>query len=930
VALALGTRLGSYDIIALLGTGGMGEVYRARDTTLHRDVALKILPDTFAADPDRVARFRREARVLAALNHPNIATIYGVEDSGRVHALVLELVEGPTLADRIVTGPIPLDEALPIAKQVAEALEVAHELGIIHRDLKPANIKVRDDGTVKVLDFGLAKALEPASAISPSLTNAPAITTSTQLTEVGTLLGTAAYMSPEQAKGRPADKRSDIWAFGCVLFEMLTGRRAFDGENVGDTLAAVLRGEPDWKTLPSETPAAVRTFLRCCLEKDRHRRIADISTARFALRELSTAAAPSQAPSTAAPAPSWRRVAFGVLLFATGAGLAAGAIWIGRRTPPPAPVVRFSITLDGRITVPFSRFAISRDGTKIVYATDRLYIRRLAESTARPISGTDLANGVIGEPTFSPDGSAIVFWSGRDPNMGELKTVAVDGGPVIPVASASVPFGMSWDTDGIVYAQVVPTAYSHLPTGILRVSPNGGQPQPLVAVKGFEGVSDPQMLPGQNALLFTYASRIPLNGPDLEYWDKARIVVQSLSTRQRTVVVDGGSAGRYVSSGHLLYAVGETVRAVPFDVKEQRVTGSSVQVLEHVRRPGPPNLVSGAALFSVSDTGSLLYVAPESIKLSPNFTTVLALMNSKGELHALNLPPAEYNSPRVSPTGKRIAYYTDNGKEASVWTYDLSGATGPTRLTFGWRDRYPIWTPDGRWITFASNREGGGIFRQRVDGTAKPERLTSVTGTSADIHVPLSWSRQPTGDVLLFADSATARESLLKVLTMADRKIAPWGGIKAPPSTALLASFSPNGQWVAYSLDEGSGSQVYVRPFDGNGGPSQIDVDALDPRWSPDGHDLFYLSSGSAVSRVLLRRKIATTPVAPLPLPTPVELRRIPGDLLGVTWNYDVLPDGDVIRRASASDGPAPAPVIPPIQVVLNWFTELQQHVPTR
>jgi Tol biopolymer transport system component len=579
---------------------------------------------------------------------------------------------------------------------------------------------------------------------------------------------------------------------------------------------------------------------------------------------------------------------------------------------------------DGRIRTVGPFASISPDGTKIVYATDRLYIRPLADSTARPIAGTDLGDGFISDPTFSPDGSSIAFWFGREATTGELKKVAVDGGPVMTLASASAPFGISWSTDGIVYAQVVPTAVSHLPTGILRVSPGGGPSQQLVALKDGEAAIEPQMLPGQNALLFTYQSAFQPN-LGAAAWDKARVVVQSLATGQRTVAVDGGSAGRYVSTGHVLYAVGGTLLAVPFDVKAQRSTGPPVQVLERVRRPAIGNFALGTALFNVSDNGSLLYIAGESIAQSPNPTTVLALMNGKGDLQPLNLPPASYEFPHVSPDGKRIAYSTDDGTEAIVWTYDLSGATSPLRLTFAGRNRYPIWTPDGQRIAFQSTREGdGGIFWQRADGSGTAERLTKATADGADAHVPQAWS--PKGDVLLFTDMGP--RSTLQMLTMADRKIAPWGGIHAGAGRPVIASFSPDGRWVAYAVAEEGSPRVDVQPFPATGAKYQIALTAGNPVWSRDGRELFYASTVTQTPR-LSSVKVTTTPGFSITNPTSFELKRLSGDLFGMS-DYDVLPDGRFVYRASMSDRPAQLPANPPIQVVLNWFEELKQRAPTK
>jgi serine/threonine-protein kinase len=927
LALAAGTRLGPYEVIAQIGAGGMGEVYRARDPKLNRDVALKILPDTFSADPDRLARFRREAQVLAALNHPNIAAIHGFEDSGRTHALVLELVDGPTLADRIAKGPIALDDALPMARQIAEALEAAHEQGIIHRDLKPANIKLRDDGTVKVLDFGLAKLADPVGSGAAALSQSPTITTPAQMTGVGTLLGTAAYMSPEQAKGRPADKRSDVWAFGCVLFEMLSGRRAFEGEDVSDTLAAVLRAEPEWNALPANTPPAVRMMVRRCLEKDRRRRIADLSTARFVFDEASTIGAASPATSAmGARSTRWRNAAIVTSAIIAIASFAVASILILRREAQrPASVIRFSVAGDERIGRLGRSVSISPDGTKIAYVTDRLFVRSLSEASARPLFGTDLPNGIIVYPTFSPDGQSIVFWTSTNIGQGELKKVAVDGGPVQSITSTTLPFGLSWGADGIVYVQfsLTPPAAT-----IVRVSPDGGMPERLVALKPGELATDPQMLPGQNAVLFTYAVGDGLTVPDLAFWDKARIVVQSLSTGRRTVVVNGGSAGRYLPTGHLVYAVGTTLVAAPFDLKRQQATGAAVPMLERVMRPGLAEGPLGGAVFSVSDTGSLIYgTSDRQIRGAP--MTMLALTNRKGEAELLKLPPAPYEHPRVSPDGKRIVYDTDDGTDAIVWTYELSGGTSPLRITLAGRNRNPIWTPDGQRIAFQSTREGdNGIFWQRADGGGVAERLTRPTGYFR--HEPEAWS--PRGDVLLFAQ--VGPRTSLQTLSLADRKVALFGGVEVvSPPTSPSASFSPDGgRWVAYSVGEGTvPPSVYVQPFPATGERHQIASSALNPVWSHDGKALFFMSSGGMSSGGVLNTlngvTLTTQPTFAFSLPTTFELTRQSPTLTQVR-NYDMLPDGRFIFLASPSNQ-LPTEVRS-IQVVLNWAEELQQRVPTK
>jgi serine/threonine-protein kinase len=927
-------RVGPYEILTPLGAGGMGEVYRARDTKLGRDVAIKVLPEGFALDPERLARFKREAQLLASLNHPNIAAIHGLEDSTPVLALVLELVDGPTLADRIAEGPIAWSEALPLARQIVDAVEAAHDRGIIHRDLKPANVKIRADGTVKVLDFGLAKlrAGEASAAGTATAgawtgaTNSPTLTTPA-MTQLGSLLGTAAYMSPEHAKGRPADKRSDVWAFGCVLFEMLTGRRAFEGEDVSDTLAAVLRAEPEWAAFPSDTPAAVRTLIRRCLERDPRRRIADISTARFVFDEASSisAASPAAAPPMDARSTRWRNAVLATTTMILGAALAVAATWMLRRDAQrPAPVMRFSIAVDGRIGTAVRYASISPDGTKIVYVTDRLllFVRSLSEASARPLAVTDAqSNGFIADPAFSPDGESIVFWYG-DLTKGELKKVTVNGGPVQPIASASFPFGISWDADGIVYSQFIPGS----PTGILRVSPNGGKPEQLVALKPGEIALEPQLLPGQNALLFTesYASDLKV-APTLAYWDKARIVVQSLSTGRRTVVVDGGSAGRYLPTGHVVYAVGTRLLAVPFDVKRQQTTSAAVPVLEHVLRPVLGTLGSGGnAVFSMSETGSLIYAtADQQISGAP--ATVLALTNRKGEPDVLNLPPAPYEHPRVSPDGKRIVYNTDDGTESIVWTYDLSGSTSPLRITFGRRNRYPVWTPDGQRIAFQSTLDGdSGIFWQRADGSGVAEPLTKSVFPL--VHEPEAWS--PRGDVLLFAQFGT--EFSLQTLSLVDRKVAPFGRLDVVPAPVPpSASFSPDGRWVVYSVGSGATPpNVYVQPFPATGAKYQIASSGLYPAWSRDGKELVYMLSGGGLNR-LNSVNVITQPTFAFGVPTPFEFPRQSPNL-GPGRNYDMLPDGRFIFLASPSNQAGSSAVNPSIQVVVNWAEELKQRVPIK
>ena len=584
MALAPGTSIGHYDVTALLGEGGMGQVWQATDTQLNRQVALKILPDAFADDPDRLARFTREAQILASLNHPNIAAIFGIEEAEGTRALVLELVEGPTLADRIAKGPIPLDEALPIAKQIAEALEAAHEAGVIHRDLKPANIKVREDGTVKVLDFGLAKALDPAPDVDPS--QSPTLTAAA--TQMGVIMGTAAYMSPEQARGKTVDKRADIWAFGCVLYEMLAGQRVFRGDDVSLTLAKVLEAQPTWDAVPSDAPARIANLLQACLQKDPKQRVQAVGDVRLAMEG---------AFETSVPAPSDGAAADGTLrlwqrpLPAIGIVLAAAAIsaLVGWSLTRPAPVqlARFAIPLAAdqnfdRADRPVA--AISPDGTRVVYAANgALWLRSVDQLEAVAMAGTENARG----PFFSHDSQSIGFWAD-----GQLRRVATSGGAPVTITDAAPTRttdlqvvsleidGASWGADNMI-------VYGH-GTGIVRVAAAGGTADVVLAIDEPEAAHGPQILPGGEWVLYTLRS----DGPGS--WNTAEVVAQSVTTGERRMLVTGRD-GRYVSTGHLVYARDNTIFAVPFETSPPEVTGGPVALVEGVLQAGN---TGGAAHFS--------------------------------------------------------------------------------------------------------------------------------------------------------------------------------------------------------------------------------------------------------------------------------------------------------------------------------------------
>ena len=918
--LTAGTRLGPYEIVALLGAGGMGEVFRATDTTLGRQVAIKILPDAFASDPERLTRFEREAKTLASLNHPHIAAIYGFEKSGGVHALVMELVEGEDLSAHIARGPIPLDEALPIAKQVADALEAAHEQGIVHRDLKPANIKVRTDGTVKVLDFGLAKLIGPAEAghhgeprgvrLQADLSHSPTLTTPA-MTQAGMILGTAAYMSPEQAKGRATDKRSDVWSFGCVLYEMLSGQRAFDGEDMTDVLGAVVRLEPDWTALPADLPPAIRTLIQRSIVKDRRQRVADISAAKFVLSELGTLSAPAAAegaatPTVTAPRPLWKRALPAIVAAVVAGALVGVAAWTLKPVPAsPLTVTRFTLSLDEgqQFTVNNQQnLALSTDGTALAYvANNQVYVRSMPDRAARPIAGTQQTPSPY-SPVFSPDGRSIAFYSQSER---AIKKIAVSGGAAVTICPTENAFGMTWDADAILF---------HDAGRIMRVSANGGQPAVLIGLKDGEVPWRPQVLPGGEWVLMTIAT-----AANTAAWDIAQIVVQSLKTSERRMLVSGGSDARYLPTGHIVYALGGVLLAVPFDARHLVVTGGPVPIVEGVQRG--VSGTSGAARFSVSSTGSLAFVRGPVSASSSQFD--LALVDRHGTRQPLKLPPGPYEYPRLSPDGKQIAVGSDDGKDAIVWIYDVSGAGSIRRLTVGGRNRFPVWSADGAHVAFQSDREGDlAIFLQRADGTAAAERLTKPDKDTA--HVPESWS--PDAKTLLFSVAKGASYALT-ALSLSDKAATPFGGIQS--SVPPAAAFSPDGKWVAYSTGTRRTSvALFVQPFPTTGATYPISKGfGNHPAWARDGKELFYSAAGPQFVGVSVTMRPTFTFGNPVPVPRPFRER-----------NSDFERDNDITldgKRflgvvAAGQDTESGTAVAPQIEVVLNWFEELKARVPTK
>jgi eukaryotic-like serine/threonine-protein kinase len=897
MALTVGTLLGSHEITALLGKGGMGEVYQARDLKLKREVAIKILPEEFSRDPDRVGRFQREAEVLASLNHPNIASIHSLEEAGGSRFLVLELVEGETLADRLRRGPLPAEEALAIARNICEALEAAHEKGIIHRDLKPANVKITPDGKVKVLDFGLAKAMDPGAgrAQAEALTYSP--TLSIAGTQAGVILGTAGYMSPEQAKGFATDQRSDIFSFGAVLYEMLTGRQAFQGDNVSEVLASVLAREPDLGLMPPNLNPRLQELLRRALEKNPKRRwhaAGDMRVEMEAVLADPRGVVVREDKSAAAPGPWWKRaipVALAVILTAAITG--AAARWYFR-PPTSANITRFQFALaEGQNFSAQSRteLAISRDGTQIVYEANRqLYQRLMSELEARPVSGSLVTTGLV-NPVFSPDGRSVAFWSASE---AAVKKIQVGGGATVTLCPAAVVFGMTWGEDGIVFAEQG--------KGILRVSENGGTPEVLVSLKGPELAQGPQVLPGGEAVLFALA-------PAPDQWDKAKVVVQLLKTQERKTVIEGGSDARYLPTGHIVYAFGGTLFAIGFDLRKLARIGGQVPLLEGIRRG-----TSGAAQFSFSETGSLVYVPGPA---SAAAQRALVLSDRKGNVELLKVPPGPYVTPRVSPDGKRIAYAMDDGKDSNIWIYELSGITSPRQLTLGGANRFPVWSADGERVAFQSDREGDlAIFWQLANGSGTAERLTKPEQGVA--HIPDSWS--PTDKQRFSFTVVKGSNSSVWTRSLAEKEPAVYA--ESPSARVGLSAFSPDGKSIAYQSNETGGAQlnVFVAPFPKTGARQPITKDgAIHPFWSRDGNELFFATRAQTVAV-----NIKTQPSVSFGIPVPLQIRPVVNSVSNPR-NVDFTPDGKFIIVADAAQPGTLAS--PQIQVVLNWFEDVKQRM---
>ena len=903
MALEIGSRLGHYDVTALIGEGGMGQVYQATDTKLNRQVALKILPEAFADDPDRLARFQREAQVLASLNHPGIAAIYGLEDSGDTKALVLELVEGPTLADRIKRGPIPLDEALPIAKQIAEALEAAHEAGVIHRDLKPANIKVREDGMVKVLDFGLAKALDPNPESDPS--QSPTLTAAA--TQMGVIMGTAAYMSPEQAAGKTVDTRTDVWSFGAVVFEMLSGGRAFDGETVSETLAAVHRGDVDLHALPAETPARFRRVMAACLQRDLKQRIHNVADLRLALTGAFDTGDMSPSDASVEPArPIWQQPA-GIVLILALATLASFMGWSLRRPAvTTTDVVRFSITPTPEPTylAPGRDLAVSPDGAYVVYtsidsgALYRLNVRALDQAGEVPLRGGE--GGVA--PFFSADSDWVGF-VGVDGRT--IYRVPVGGGRAVVVTESPHAIqGASWGDDDLI---VFGTRH-----GLFGAPAAGGEPDPLTTPQNEdESHMWPSIIPGREAVMFVVSEGDPLR--------TGQLAAVNLDTGEIVRLGLTGVSPRYVSTGHLVYATEEgSMRAVPFDSAALAVRGAPVLLTEGVVAEA-----SGAADFSVSSNGSLVY-APAGARAVQRS---LVWVDREGREEPIAAPPREYFYPRVSPDGTRVAIDVRD-QEQDIWIWDFTVET-LTRLTLDPAlDVYGHWTADGERVLFSSQRSVPvSLYWKTADGTGEAERLTE-----SEISLVIN-AVTPDGDRAVVRSTTPDRQNDLFTVDLQSGAVKP---LFATAFDELNAAVSPDGNWLAYESNESGQYEVYVRPFPNvEAGRRQISTaGGRKPVWGPTGRELFYLD---LTGRRLLAVSVEGGPLSA----TQTSEVLFEGNYLfaGVGRNFDVAPDGRFLMIKDIEPSASPTQISAQssnrgydarqrINVVLNWHEELKDRVP--
>ncbi len=888
-----GTKLGPYEVMAPLGAGGMGEVYRAHDSSLGRTVALKILPATFAADPDRLIRFDREARSLAALNHPNIAHIYGLEQSGASPALVMELVEGEDLSQRIAQGPIPADEALEIARQIAGALEAAHDVGIIHRDLKPANVRVRQDGTVKVLDFGLAKALDPVSASGPGAMNSPTL----MATQLGVIIGTPAYMAPEQARGKGADRRADIWAFGVVLYEMLTGRRPFDGETVTDVMASIVQQEPDWSRLPFGTPPRVHRLLRRCLEKDVKRRIRDIGDARLDIVDTIEAKPDIGAAAAAGPSPPRGRWLMGGAMLATIALLVlAGARWLLPSPPSARTVSRLDVLTPS--TPEPTVFAVSPDGRQIVFTAHaqgdvwRLWIRSLDQPTARPVSGTE--DGT--QPFWSPDGRGFGFFA-----SGHLKRLDLATGLVQTLANAAAPRGGTWSRQGVIV--FAPNTTS----GLMRITASGGQLSPVTKLLPKQYTHRwPQFLPDGNRFLFS-----TFLGPP----ETRGLFVASLDGGEPRRLVSGDEVGDsaplYAPPGVLLTVGRGVLFARRFDPEHPVMTGEPEPIADSVAIES----AMFRAAMSVSANGVLVHRGGGAEQRQ------LVWMDRTGRVLGRVGPTDDKGLayPSLSPDGRRVAVSRAIDTGTDIWLLDVNRGAFSRLTSDPGNDIGPLWSPDGAQIAFRSSRSGSfDLFIKTLSGAAEEQPLVVDGRTKA----AMDWSADGRFILYVALDPVTGAD-LWAVSVVGERKSYP---VLRTPFDEMDAHFSPDGRWIVYRSNESGRFEIYIRPFPGPGGSQLVSTAGGQyPRWHPNGQELFYVAPDGQMMSVPLdlsanRQSIASgSPVALFPV------HLASGSFITSAGSasraqYDIARDGRFLINL-AVEGYAP----PPLSIVLNWDALLKK-----